>query len=176
MWKKALRVEYDPLVDVRRVREKRKLKLTKVKSVVYEVARYVAKYAVKHTELVNRSDEDFKEILEQTYRMRTFSVGGILKKVMSIQRIERSKINFSDARLEDEWEEIEELLYRWKEEKDDYELEGRYRTNEVEIVSMHIVDLDSGDKDLDSEACSDTLSEKVVRDIKIILKTQRLIL
>jgi plasmid rolling circle replication initiator protein Rep len=109
MWKKALRVDYSPSVDVRKLRVKKNSQLSKIQSAVYEVA----KYSVKHTELTNRSDNDFKEIINQTYRMRFFATGGILKEMINLQKVEDDLID-TDEEIQSEWVEIEELLYNWK--------------------------------------------------------------
>ena len=80
MWKKALRVDYTPIVDIRRIKAKKKKngkQLTALQSAVFEVA----KYSVKHTELTKKSDDEFTQILFQTKGMRFFSTGGILKKI-----------------------------------------------------------------------------------------------
>jgi len=110
MWKKALRVDYELSVDVRKIRVKKNSKLTALQSAVFEVA----KYAVKSSELTSRSDEDFKEIINQTYRVRFYSTGGLLKKVINLKKIEEDLIDSADE-VESEWQEIEELLYNWKE-------------------------------------------------------------
>ena len=117
MWKKALRIDYSPSVDVRKLRTKKNSNLSKIQSAVYEVA----KYSVKHTELTNKSDDDFKHIINQTYRMRFFATGGILKEMINLQKIEDDLIDV-DEEIQNEWVEIEELLYSW--ESGDYYLKS----------------------------------------------------
>jgi len=128
MWKKALRIDYTPSVDVRKLRVKKNSNLSKIQSAVYEVA----KYSVKHTELTNKSDDDFKEIINQTFRMRFFSTGGILKEMINLQKIEDELVNV-DNKIENEWVEIEELLYNWK--NGDYYLKSIINIKSDELVS-----------------------------------------
>ncbi len=109
MWKKALKVEYTPLVDVRRIRPKND-KLQSVQSAVLEVA----KYSVKHTDLLELDDEDFVSIIKQTKRMRFYSTSGILKEMINLEKAEKKELEFSDD-IEEMWIEIEDELYQWYE-------------------------------------------------------------
>ena len=109
MWKKAIRADYVPVVDIRKIKPKKNTTLTAIQSAVYEVA----KYSVKHTELTSRSDKDFCLILNQTKGMRFFSTGGILKEKINLLKCDEELINLNEQK-EAEWHEIEELLYRWK--------------------------------------------------------------
>ncbi|MBD3839981.1 MAG: protein rep, partial [Epsilonproteobacteria bacterium] len=62
MWQKALRVDYDPVVDVRRIKAKKTKSgktLTALQSAVFEVA----KYSVKHSILTEKSDDEFSSII-----------------------------------------------------------------------------------------------------------------
>ena len=108
MWGKALRADYTPIVHIQAIKQKRNSKLTKLQSAVFEVA----KYAVKHTELTSRSNDDFVEIIEQTKRMRFFSTSGVLKEYINLIKADEDLINFKEE-TEQQWIEIEELLYEW---------------------------------------------------------------
>lgn len=109
MWQKALKVGYTPLVNVKSIRPKNK-KLQSVQSAVLEVA----KYSVKHTDLLELDDEDFSSIIQQTKRMRFYSTSGILKEMMNLEKIEKKELVFSDD-IEELWIEIEEELFQWYE-------------------------------------------------------------
>jgi len=112
MWQKALRVDYAPVVDVRRIKAKETKsgkKLTALQSAVFEVA----KYSVKHTELTKKSDDEFSSIILQTRKMRFFSTGGILKEKINLLKCDEELINFKQE-IEEMWIEIEELIYEWK--------------------------------------------------------------
>jgi len=114
MWKKALRVEYTPIVNIQKIKSKNQ-NLSALQSAVYETV----KYSVKHTELTSKSDADFRNIIEQTHRMRFFSTGGILKRAINFVKCDDDLINLN-AEQEASWVEIKELLYKW--ENGDYYL------------------------------------------------------
>lgn len=118
MWKKALRVDYEPIVDVRRVRAKKDY------SSEFVASKETIKYSVKHTDLVNRTDEDFRHIINQTKGMRFISTGGVLKEMIKLQRIENAEIKQD---LEPFWVEIAEEIYKW--------LSGDYRLYDVNLSS-----------------------------------------
>jgi len=124
MWQKALRVDYKPVVDVRRIKAKKTKngkQLTALQSAVFEVA----KYSVKHTELTKKSDEEFSQIITQTKGMRFFATGGILKDMINLQKCDEELIQFQKE-LEEQWREIYEEIYEW--------LNGDYRlTNITEV-------------------------------------------
>lgn len=112
MWQKALRVDYTPVVDVRRIKAKKTKsgkQLTALQSAVFEVA----KYSVKHSILTDKSDDEFSSIILQTKNMRFFSTGGLLKEKINFMKCDEELINFNEQ-IEAEWKEIEELLYEWK--------------------------------------------------------------
>ncbi len=114
MWKKALRVDYTPVLDIRPIKAKRKL--SPLQSAVLEVA----KYSVKHTKLVGLSDKDFKNVVNQTKNMRFYSTGGILREMINLAKIEEELVTL-DEEKESLWREIYEEIYRW--ENGDYILE-----------------------------------------------------
>jgi hypothetical protein len=125
MWKKALRVDYTPIVDIRRIKAKKKKngkQLTPLQSAVFEVA----KYSVKHTELTKKSDNEFTQILFQTKGMRFFSTGGILKKMINLQKIDDDLIGLKED-LEAMWIEIYEEIYEW--------LNGDYRLIKINVAN-----------------------------------------
>jgi len=124
MWKNALRIDYTPVVDVRRVRSKNE-KMTPLQSVVAEVA----KYSLKQTDLISKDDEYFKSIIEQTKRMRFYSTGGMLKKKFSL----KNENDVEDVKLEEtkenEWIEICKELYSWNYNNKQYELKEIYKAS-----------------------------------------------
>jgi len=123
MWQKALRVNYVPVVDVRRIKAKETKsgkKLTALQSAVFEVA----KYSVKHTKLTKKTDDEFSSIIIQTKGMRFFSTGGILKEKINLLKCDNELINFRQE-IEEMWIEIEELIYEWK--------NGNYRLKSSEM-------------------------------------------
>lgn len=112
MWQKALRVDYTPVVDVRRIKAKKTKagkQLTALQSAVFEVA----KYSVKHSILTDKSDDEFSSIILQTKGMRFFSTGGLLKEKINFIKCDEELINFNEQ-IEAEWKEIEEFIFEWK--------------------------------------------------------------
>jgi plasmid rolling circle replication initiator protein Rep len=117
MWAKALRVDYedDLQITIKRIKPNVRKKLSAVQSAVFEVA----KYAVKHTELVQRTDEDFSLMINQTFKMRFRSTGGYLKEKINLLKLDEDLIGVKEQ-TEALWIEIEELIYKWQD--GDYKL------------------------------------------------------
>ena len=77
MWKKAMRFDYDPSVDIRAVKSK-----SGSTSNIVEIIPEIAKYSVKETDLV--SDPNWMlEYTKQIHKMRAVSLGGVLKKYLT---------------------------------------------------------------------------------------------
>jgi len=106
MWKKALKVDYTPIVNIKRIKPKNN-RTTDTRS----AAKETAKYSVKHTELTKRTDDDFYTILQQTTNMRFYASGGILKEYLNLQKAEDQLID--SEQKEPFWYEIAELIYSW---------------------------------------------------------------
>ena len=114
MWGQSLRVDYTPIVHIRRIKPNVRRRMNALNSAVLEVA----KYAVKHTELENRTEADFGKIIIKTKGMRFFATGGELKKSINLMKLDEDLIGLKE-RTEAEWVQIEEELYRW--------IDGDYR-------------------------------------------------
>ena len=114
MWKKALKVDYIPVVDVRRIKSKNE-NFSDIDSAIIETV----KYSVKHSDLVKRSNEDFYYLYTQTKSLRFISAGGILKEHLNLIKIDEDLINL---KRENEllWIEICRLIYTWQ--NGDYQL------------------------------------------------------
>ena len=108
MWKKALKVDYTPVVDVRRIKSKNE-NFSDIDSAIIETV----KYSVKHTELVNRSNDDFYYLYTQTKGMRFISAGGILKEHLNLIKIDDDLINLKKEN-EQLWIEVCRLIYTWQ--------------------------------------------------------------
>ena len=88
-WKRAMKLDYDPIVDVRAIRPKNKHK-SDIKSAIDETA----KYPVKHTDFMT-DDEDrnlqiVSDLEEGLHRKRLISYGGLLKEI-------HKELNLDDA-------------------------------------------------------------------------------
>lgn len=80
LWKRAMKLDYDPIVDVRAIRPKNKHK-SDIKSAIDETA----KYPVKHTDFMTDDEERNLQIVsdleEGLHRKRLISYGGLLKEI-----------------------------------------------------------------------------------------------
>ncbi|WP_323644977.1 protein rep [Aliarcobacter butzleri] len=88
MWKKALKADYTPVVDIRRIKSKNE-NFSDIDSAIIETV----KYSVKDSDLCKRSNEDFYYLYTQTKGMRFISAGGILKEHLNLIKIDEDLIN-----------------------------------------------------------------------------------
>lgn len=114
MWQKSLKVDYEPTVDIRRIKSKNE-NFSDIDSAIIETV----KYAVKHTELVKRTNEDFYYLYTQTKNLRFISAGGILKEHLNLIKIDEDLINLKKE-SEALWIEIARLIYTFQ--NGDYKL------------------------------------------------------
>lgn len=108
MWKKALKVDYTPVVDVRRIKSKNE-NFSDIDSAIIETV----KYSVKHSDLVKRTNEDFYYLYTQTKNLRFISAGGILKEHLNLIKIDEDLINLKKEN-EALWIEIARLIYTFQ--------------------------------------------------------------
>mgnify|MGYP001945141493 CR=1 FL=1 len=122
-WKRAMKLDYDPRVDIRQIKPKNKEKAD-IESAVDETA----KYPVKDTDyMTNDEDKNLKRVadLEQgLYRKRLISYGGLLKEIH--KELNLDDIEDGDLIHVDEEEEIDEDAYSiiayWNWERRNYYL------------------------------------------------------
>lgn len=76
MWKKALRVDYDPTAHIQSIKD------TFGKDNLLNAVKEVAKYTVKGDDLIAEKGW-LEELTRQVYRTRAISLGGILKEYLS---------------------------------------------------------------------------------------------
>ena len=91
LWRKSLKCDYQPIVNVKKVKLKRKHKiklekelgreLTNIEEQLYSL-KEVVKYSVKESDLTS-SAEWLEVITKQLHRMRFISMGGVFKEYMS---------------------------------------------------------------------------------------------
>ena len=108
-WKRAMKLDYDPVVDVRAIRPKNKNK-SDIKSAIDETA----KYPVKHTDFMTDDEEKnlkrVSDLEKGLHRKRLISYGGSLKEI-------HKKLNLDDAedgdlvRTSEEEKEVDENAY-----------------------------------------------------------------
>ena len=99
VWQRCLKVDYTPIVDVRKVKPKCE-GLSARDSAIFEVA----KYQVKPQEIKKLTKKDFKILDLQTKGTRQYARGGLLKVLKPKEREEL------DPAI---WEKLEREFYRW---------------------------------------------------------------
>ena len=103
MWRKALKVDYDPVVDIRVVKtdKKRKTRPTVIAEMI--------KYTMKDTDLTRVSD--FEELTKQLKNIRNFNAGGILKGILkSVKKIDDDLVHIDDEDKSELWRVLERVL------------------------------------------------------------------
>lgn len=103
MWRKAMRLDYDPQVNVQTIKPKIRKDGTKIPASV-AAALEVAKYAVSTVSVERIDNENFEKLYRQTKGARQFAYGGILNKV---EPVELEEI---DPAI---WDYIGEEIYVW---------------------------------------------------------------
>ena len=114
MWRDATRNQNITQVDVRRIKSKNE-NFSDIDSAIAETV----KYAVKHSDLCKRTNEDFYYLYTQTKNLRFISAGGILKDHLNLIKIDEDLINLKKEN-EALWIEICRLIYTWQ--NGDYQL------------------------------------------------------
>src|SRR5690625_5321761 len=89
LWKRAMKLDYDPIVDVRAIRPKNKHK-SDIKSAIDETAKYPVKDTDFMTDDEERNLQVVSDLEEGLHRKRLISYGGLLKEI-------HKKLNLDDA-------------------------------------------------------------------------------
>ncbi len=112
LWKSSLRVDYDPVVDIRAIKRDHSPN---------ELIPEILKYSVKESDLV-ADREWFLELTRQMYKMRTVATGGVLKQYLKqLEEEPEDLIGRDEIKTEDEINEGH-LLFNWKSEDRKYKL------------------------------------------------------
>ena len=108
MWRKALQVEYDPIVWVESIYDKMKehKEIDANTAAAFEVAKYCTTFA----DLKRLSDKDFGYLYRATKGARLYAFGGVFKDCKSQAIIDLAHMKTDDKR---EWESLENLFYTW---------------------------------------------------------------
>lgn len=110
MWRKAMRLDYDPQVNVKTVKPKRKKDGTRIPASV-AAALEVAKYAVSMVSIERLDNDNFATLYFQTKGARQFAYGGLLN------QIEPDPEEELDPAI---WDYVGEEIYTWNETKGIY--------------------------------------------------------
>ena len=112
LWKSSLRVDYDPVVDIRAIKRDHSPN---------ELIPEILKYSVKESDLV-ADREWFLELTRQMYKMRTVATGGVLKQYLKqLEQEPEDLIGRDETKTEDEINEGH-LFFNWKSENKRYKL------------------------------------------------------
>lgn len=126
LWKKALQINYDPVVDVRAIKPNKKGD-SDIQAAVKETSKYSVKSADFLTDNEKRNLEIVADLEEGLYRKRMISYGGLLKekhKILNLDDVEDGDlINTSDEEKISETEaEANSIVAIWNYQKQNYYL------------------------------------------------------
>ena len=99
LWRRSLKVDYTPVVDVRRIRQK-SAEWSDVDSAIFETLKYLA----KPQDIQRLSQADFEELDRQMRNAKQYTRGGVLK---TLKPREREEL---DPAI---WEKLEREFYQW---------------------------------------------------------------
>jgi plasmid rolling circle replication initiator protein Rep len=112
MWKRALQVDYSPILDVQAVKQGSK---------PMELVPELMKYCVKEGDLV-KSREWFLELTKQMHGMKLIATGGILKD--SLKELEEEPEDLIGDDGSQESEDFARLYFSWKRHERKYRMVG----------------------------------------------------
>jgi plasmid rolling circle replication initiator protein Rep len=110
LWKKSMRLDYDPSVDVRIIKAK-----GENDPIAKAVAEF-AKYPLKSIDLDPLSVEQFQELTIQMHKKRAVAFGGIIKeyrKKLVLDDCEDGDLIYDDPEASSEWVKICEYIYEF---------------------------------------------------------------
>jgi plasmid rolling circle replication initiator protein Rep len=110
LWKRALRVDYLPEVNVKKIKARKfvdELGVTHQFSAIQSAVCEVTKYCLKSSALKAMSDKDFKDLYIGTRSIRKYRLGGILREIKPLEQ----EID------EELWRYLGLEIYRWSKEK-----------------------------------------------------------
>lgn len=113
-WKKSLRIEYDPIVDVRSVRK------VNNSASSGDIVAEIFKYSIKESDLVIDSNW-LKSITEQLANTRAVSVGGILREFLTESEPDKEELIHGDDSVISILPDDPRFLFGWR------EMEQRYK-------------------------------------------------
>ena len=113
-WRSCLRIDYDPVLDIRSLRRGKQ---------PMELVPEILKYCVKESDLV-ADKEWFIELTKQMYKVRTVATGGVLKEYLKqLEQEPEDLIGKDETKTEDEIDEGH-LYFGWKYQEKKYRLKN----------------------------------------------------
>ena len=112
LWRSCLRIDYNPILDIRPVKRGRQ---------PMELVPEILKYCVKESDLV--ADRGwFLELTKQMHKMRTVATGGVLKEYLKqLEQEPEDLIGKDNNKTENETDEGH-LFFSWKYKEKKYRL------------------------------------------------------
>lgn len=124
-WKKAMKLDYDPVVNIKAV--KPNPKKSKSKNDLKGVALETAKYSVKSSDYLTGNDEENLKVIQDLetglYKKRQISYGGLLKEIhkeLHLDDIEDGNLIQTDDDSLNEKIIAEEIIAKWNFERKNY--------------------------------------------------------
>ena len=112
LWRSCLRIDYNPVLDIRPVKRGRQ---------PMELVPEILKYCVKESDLV-ADREWFLELTRQMHKMRTVATGGVLKEYLKQLEVDPEDLIGKDqTKVEDEVDEGH-LYFNWRYRQKKYRL------------------------------------------------------
>ncbi len=126
MWQKALRVDYNPVCDIRIVRPRNAKKgnvteqeANSQNSINSSIAEMI-KYPMKDTDLKRFTVDEFKSIDAQMKGIRAINFGGILKEMnKQVANLDKTELDDEDLKR---WIEIQEIITKYLREIQGYKV------------------------------------------------------
>ena len=116
LWRSSLRIDYDPVMDIRAIKRGHSLN---------ELVPEILKYTVKESDLV-ADREWFLELTRQMYKMRTVASGGVLKEYLKeLEKEPEDLIGRNETKTKDEISEGH-LIFKWRSEDRKYRLSTKW--------------------------------------------------
>lgn len=122
LWKRAMKLDYDPVVDVRAIKPKNKRK-TDIQSAIDETAKYPVKDTDYMTDNKERNLQIVKDLEEGLYRKRLLSYGGLLKEIhkqFNLDDVEDGDLIHTDDEEDEASENAYSIVALWNWERRNY--------------------------------------------------------
>lgn len=104
MWRKALKADYTPMVNIKKITENKNKKKGGKKSIpLYEAVAETGKYSIAPSTISQMSKNNFETLDRETHKIRQYNRGGIMKQY----KPDIEKLN------EEEWKVIDEYCFTY---------------------------------------------------------------
>lgn len=125
-WKRAMKLDYDPIIDVRSIRPKNKDK-TDIQSAIAETAKYPVKDSDYLTDNKEQNLQVVADLEEGLHRKRLISYGGLLKEIhkeLNLDDVEDGDLVHTDDKEREANEDAYSIVAIWNWERRNYFIKG----------------------------------------------------